>query len=194
MFSLNINRNGSLLIALQDSKSEDALRNSKSLLNIPIKSVLWTPNQNPTKIVVYNISPEIPIQDLKEGLSDRTGNPIPEADVTQLGKPDGNGQKLIKSFLFTLREENNNLDQVFLFGQRKPYKQKPIQCRKCLKLGHTKNTCSETLHECNSCKSSHPTGMTNCKNNQLKMYQLQRSPFLGPSDSTRKTLCPIYKK
>ena len=38
-----------------------------------------------------------------------TGNPILVADVTQLGKPDANGQKLSKSFLFTLREENNNL-------------------------------------------------------------------------------------
>ena len=122
MFSLNINCHGSLLIALQDSKSADILQNSKSLLNIPIKSVLWTPNQNPTKIVVYNIPPEIPIQDLKEGLSDRTGNPIPVADVTQLGKPDANGQRLSKSFLFTLREGNNNLDQIFLFGQRKPHK------------------------------------------------------------------------
>ena len=83
MFSLNINHDGSLLIALQDSKSADILQNSKSLLNKPIKSVLWTPNQNPTKIVVYNIPPEIPIQDLKEGLSDRTLNPIPVADVTQ---------------------------------------------------------------------------------------------------------------
>ena len=40
---------------------------SKSLLNIPIKSVLWIPAQ----LVVYNIPPEIPIQDLKEDLSDR---------------------------------------------------------------------------------------------------------------------------
>lgn len=192
MFSLNINRDGSLLIALQDSKSADILQNSKSLLNIPIKSVLWSPNQNPTKIVVYNIPPEIPIQDLKEGLSDRTGNPIPVADVTQLGKPDANGQKLSKSFLFTLREENNNLDQIFLFGQRKPhkpYKPKPIQCQKCLRLGHTKNTCSETLHECNSCKNSHPTGMINCKNNQPKCINCN-----GPHDSTNKTLCPVYKK
>ena len=90
---------------------------------------------------MYNIPPEIPIQDLKEGLSDRTGNPIPVADVTQLGKPDANGQKLSKSFLFTLREENNNLDQIFLFGQRKPhkpYKPKPIPSQKCQRLGHTK--------------------------------------------------------
>ena len=49
MFSLNINHDGYQLIALQDSKSADILQNSKYLLNIPIKSVLWTPNQNPTK-------------------------------------------------------------------------------------------------------------------------------------------------
>ena len=137
-----------LLKALQDSKSADISHNSKSLLNIPIKYVLWTPNQNPTKIVVYSIPPEIPIQELKKGLSDRTGNPIPVADETQLGKLDANSHRLSKSFLFTLREENNSLGQIFLFGERKPhklYKPKPIQCKKCLKLGHTKNTSSEIL-------------------------------------------------
>ena len=44
------------------------------------------PNHYPTKIVVRKIPPEIPIQELKEGLADRNGNPIPAADVTQLGK------------------------------------------------------------------------------------------------------------
>ena len=191
-YNVSLYSDGPLLITLQDSKSADILHNSKSLLNIPMKSVLWTLNQNPTKIVVYNIPPEIPIQDLKEGLSDRTGNPIPVADVTQLGKTDANGQKLSKSFLFTLREVNNNLDRIFFLGQRiphKPYKPKPIQCQKCLKLGHTKNTCRETLHECNSCKNSHPSGMTNCKNNQPKCINCN-----SPHDSTNKTLCPLYKK
>ena len=189
MFSLNIYSDGSLLIALQDSKSEDILQNSKCLLNIPIKSALWTPNQNTTKIVVYNISPEIPIQELKEGPFDRTGNPIPVADVTQLGKPDANGQKISKSFLFSLREENNNLGQIFLFGQMKPYKPKHIQCQKWLKLGHTKYVCSEILQVCNNCKSPYPIEMTNCKNDQPKCINCK-----DPHDSTNKTLCPAYKK
>ena len=64
MFSLNINHDGSLLIALQDSKSADILLNLQILHNIPIKSALWTPNHYSTKIVVYNIPSEMPIQEL----------------------------------------------------------------------------------------------------------------------------------
>ena len=38
-------------------------------------------------------------------------------------------------------------------------------------------------------KNSHPTGMTNCKNNQPKCINCN-----GLHDSTNKTLCPVYKK
>ena len=49
------------------------------------------------------------------------------ADITQLGKPEANDQKSSKLFLFTLREENNILGQIFLFGQIKPHKMyKPL--------------------------------------------------------------------
>jgi hypothetical protein len=52
MFSLKISRDGSLLIAVQDQKSADIIINLKSLLNMPINSSTWSPNQSPTKLVV----------------------------------------------------------------------------------------------------------------------------------------------
>ena len=122
-----------------------------------------------TKIVVYNVPLEIPIQELKEGLSDRAGNIIPVEDVTQLGKPNSNGLKTSRSFLFTLKEKINIPEKLFLFGQIKPhkeYKPKPIQCQKCLKLGHTTNKCNEILLACSNCKGSHPKELTTCNNTQ----------------------------
>ena len=65
MFPLNIHRDGSLLIAVQDQKSADIILNLKSLLNTPINSSKWNPKQSPTKIVVYNVPLEIPIQRVK---------------------------------------------------------------------------------------------------------------------------------
>jgi hypothetical protein len=192
MFSLNINRDGSLLIAVQDQKSADIIINLKSLLNIPINSSTWNPNQSLTKIVVYNILPEIPILELKEGLSDRAGNTIPVEDVTQLGKPDSNGLKTSKSFLFTLKEKINIPENLFLFGQIKPHKAyspKPIQCQKCLKLGHATNKCSEIHLACSNCKGSHPKELTTCNNTQPTCINCK-----GPRDSTNKSLCPAYRK
>ena len=97
------------------------LLNLKTLLNIPIKSALWTPNHYPTKIVVRKIPPEIPIQELKEGLADRNGNPIPAADVTQLGKPNANDQSQASRSYSHSEKKNNILGQTFLFGQMKPH-------------------------------------------------------------------------
>jgi hypothetical protein len=87
--SLNINFDGSFLIAVQNPKSAEIILN----LKYPIKTATWNPNQCPTKIVVYNVPPEIPIPELKEGFLGRAGNTIPVEDVTQLGKPDFNGLK-----------------------------------------------------------------------------------------------------
>jgi len=64
---------------------------------------------------VYNIPLEIPIQELQGGLSDRTGNPIPVANVTQLGKPDANYQKSSKFFYSHLEKKNNIPGQMLLF-------------------------------------------------------------------------------
>jgi hypothetical protein len=192
MFSLNIHRDGSLLIAVQDQKSADIILNLKSLLNTPINSSKWNPKQSPTKIVVYNVPLEIPIQELKEGLSDRAGNTIPVEDVTQLGKPNSNGLKTSRSFLFTLKEKINIPEKLFLFGQIKPhkeYKPKPIQCQKCLKLGHTTNKCNEILLACSNCKGSHPKEFTTCNNTQPTYINCK-----GPHESTNKSQCPAYKK
>ena len=192
MFSLNINRDGSLLIAVEDQKSADTIINLKSLLNTPIIASNWNPKQSPTKIVVYNVPPEISIQELKEGLSDRAGNTIPVEDVTQLGKPNSNGLKTSRSFLFTLKEKINIPEKLFLFGQIKPhkeYKPKPIQCQKCLKLGHTTNKCNEILRECSNCKAFHPKELTTCNNTQPTCINCK-----GPHESTNKSLCPAYKK
>ena len=71
----------------------------------------------------------------------------------------------------------------------KPYKPKPIQCQKCSKLGHTTNKCSEILQACSKCKSSHPKGMANCKNDQSTCINCK-----DPRDYSNKILHSTYKK
>ena len=52
--------------------------------------------------MIYNVPPEIPLLDLKEGLMNSKGEEIPVLEAFRLGKPNEAGLVLSKSVLFIL--------------------------------------------------------------------------------------------
>lgn len=189
-FTININRSGTILIALADKTASEKLLKATHLLNIPITCKYWSPPKKETKIVVYNVPLEIPLQEMSTGLTNSLGNPILVSNVCRLGKPNEEGQISSKSVLFTLKEEINMENQLLLFGQKKAFKYyspKPIQCQKCLKLGHTTKFCSIDARTCIQCNSLHDE-QTACLNCEPKCINCK-----GPHRSDNKSICPSYK-
>ena len=103
--------------------------------------------------MIYDVSTEIPLADLKEGLMNSKGEEIPVLEAFRLDRSNEAGLVLSKSVLFIL-PLSTMVEKIFLFGQPKPfrlYQEKPIQCTKCMKLGHVSKNCKSTKTQCNIC-------------------------------------------
>jgi hypothetical protein len=83
-----------------------------------------------------------------------------------------------------------NIDKVFLFGQQKsfkPYKEKPLQCAKCLRLGHTDKYCRDDSKICKICLGK-DHNESNCQ------FDPTCTNFKGKHQSLDKGYCPKYKQ
>jgi len=187
-FNMNINRSGSLDILLNDPTSVKKVMELKSVENVVVTAHLWSPSPIKTKIVLYNIPKSFLNSDLMEALMNGKGECIPVSSVHTLGRETTETSNF-KTVLFELQGQFN-IDKVFLFGQQKsfkPYKEKPLQCIKCLKLGHSDKYCREDSNICKIClgKDHNESNCqfdpicTNCK---------------GKHQSLDKGSCPKYKQ
>ncbi|KAK2702125.1 hypothetical protein QYM36_019255 [Artemia franciscana] len=187
-FIANITRDGVLDVLLLDGKDTKKALEISCINNIyvkaSLKSALQTGQQQ--KIVIYNVPPEISLADLKEGLMNTKGEEISVLEAFRLGRPNEAELVSSKSVLFIL-PLSTMVEKIFLFGQPKPFRlyiEKPIQCTKCMKLGHVSKNCKSTKTQCNICLEEH--SHQSC-NSRPKCANCK-----GDHNSFDKRACPKY--
>ena len=188
-FSINIARDGSLEVLFPEANHANTALQLTTVGSIQVTTEKWKPQQKEEKIVVYNIPPEIPEAELKEGLMTANGEDIPVKAIHRLGKPGINTPQTSRTVLFILDGHPQITQQIFLFGQpkaHKAYKDKPIQCKKCHRLGHTYKHCKTTINKCIVCQEEHESN--DCKA-QPKCINCN-----GPHHSDNRRLCPKYRE
>ena len=157
-FTVNVNRDGSLMVMFLDRNEACKALSLHKIGNIPVTPEWWKPTlKNSQKIVLYNIPLELSNDDLKDGLMNNKGEMLEVLDVHRMGKLDSKGTRSSKSVLFIL-PASSQFDSVFLFGQQKAhkiYQEKPLQCSKCFKLGHSSKYCSSSVPGCPNCLGNH---------------------------------------
>jgi hypothetical protein len=191
-FDLFINRNGEAEVYANDAACLTPLLDLKLIGNM---SVTCKPKeqilQKETRLVIYNVSNLYGDSDIQEGLTDNALSNYQLKSATRLKKRNDKNELVPSNSVLCVFEGEYSPEKLFLFGGRvafRHYDEKPIQCKHCLKLGHTQKFCPfATIDVCKNCTLRGHLE-TNCQN-QTKCTNCGGSHF-----SENRTLCAKYKQ
>ncbi|KAK2714989.1 hypothetical protein QYM36_009847 [Artemia franciscana] len=179
-FDIFINRNGEAEVFANDAA---CLTSLLDLTHIGNMEVTCKPKeqliQKETRLVIYNIPSLYTDNDIQEGLTDSSLLSYPLKSITRLKKRNENNELVASNSVLCAFEGEYSPEKLFLFGGRvafRFYDEKPIQCKHCLKLGHTQKFCPfATAVVCKNCTSRghsesnchYPTKCINCGGSHL---------------------------
>ncbi|XP_065557577.1 uncharacterized protein LOC136025474 [Artemia franciscana] len=179
-FDIFINRNGEAEVFANDAA---CLTSLLDLTHIGNMEVTCKPKeqliQKETRLVIYNIPSLYTDNDIQEGLTDSSLLSYPLKSTTRLKNRNENNESVASNSVLCAFEGDYSPEKLFLFGGRvafRLYDEKPIQCKHCLKLGHTQKFCPfATAVVCKNCTSRghsesnchNPTKCINCGGSHL---------------------------